>query len=34
MGHDMMLDEGWHKVADRIDAWVRETLLLGASGGI
>jgi alpha-beta hydrolase superfamily lysophospholipase len=25
MGHDMMLDEGWHKVADRLDAWVRKT---------
>jgi len=24
MGHDMMLDTGWEKVADRIDAWVRE----------
>ena len=23
MGHDMMLDDGWWKVADRIDAWVR-----------
>jgi alpha-beta hydrolase superfamily lysophospholipase len=25
LGHDMMLDEGWQKVADRIDVWVRET---------
>jgi pimeloyl-ACP methyl ester carboxylesterase len=24
MGHDLMLDQGWQKVADRIDAWVRE----------
>jgi pimeloyl-ACP methyl ester carboxylesterase len=24
LGHDMMLDEGWHNVADRIDLWVRE----------
>ena len=24
MGHDMMLDEGWCSVADRVDAWVRE----------
>jgi pimeloyl-ACP methyl ester carboxylesterase len=23
MGHDLMLDQGWQKVADRIDAWVR-----------
>lgn len=26
MGHDMMLDEGWHKVADRVHAWVHECL--------
>ena len=26
MGHDMMLDDGWQKVADRIDGWVREEL--------
>jgi alpha-beta hydrolase superfamily lysophospholipase len=25
LGHDMMLDEGWERVADRIDVWVRET---------
>jgi hypothetical protein len=24
MGHDMMLDQGWPEVADRIDTWVRE----------
>jgi hypothetical protein len=24
MGHNLMLDQGWEKVADRIDAWVRE----------
>jgi alpha-beta hydrolase superfamily lysophospholipase len=23
MGHDMMLDQGWEDVADRIDAWLR-----------
>jgi hypothetical protein len=23
MGHDMMLDDKWHKVADRVDAWMR-----------
>jgi alpha-beta hydrolase superfamily lysophospholipase len=22
MGHDMMLEPGWQRVADRIDAWV------------
>ena len=26
MGHDMMLDTDWRKVADRIDAWIRETI--------
>ena len=24
MGHDLMLDEGWQTVADRVDAWLRE----------
>ena len=24
MGHHMMLDNGWEKVADRVDAWVRQ----------
>ena len=24
MGHDLMLDTGWQKVADRVGAWVRE----------
>ena len=23
MGHDMTLDAGWERVADRVDAWVR-----------
>ena len=26
MGHDLMLDQGWRDVADRIDSWIRETL--------
>jgi hypothetical protein len=25
MGHDMMLDTDWRKVADRIGAWVQDT---------
>jgi pimeloyl-ACP methyl ester carboxylesterase len=24
MGHNLMLDQGWQKVADRIDTWIRE----------
>jgi pimeloyl-ACP methyl ester carboxylesterase len=31
IGHDMMLDQGWPQVADRIDTWVRETASLGAT---
>ena len=23
MGHDMTLEPGWERVADRVDAWVR-----------
>jgi pimeloyl-ACP methyl ester carboxylesterase len=26
IGHNMMLDDGWPLVADRIDGWIRETL--------
>lgn len=29
MGHDLMLDEGWQRVAGRVDIWVRETLRIG-----
>lgn len=25
MGHDMMLDTGWQRVADRVSAWIGET---------
>jgi pimeloyl-ACP methyl ester carboxylesterase len=32
MGHDMMLDQGWPEVADRIDTWVRELPALERRG--
>ena len=25
MGHNMMLEAGWQRVVDRVDAWVRRT---------
>lgn len=28
MGHDMMLDQGWQDVADRIDSWIRADALM------
>lgn len=31
LGHDMMLDEGWSEVADRIDGWIRESAGEGAA---
>jgi hypothetical protein len=27
MGHDLMLDQGWRTVADRVGAWVQEALI-------
>ncbi|MEO8179500.1 MAG: ketoacyl reductase [Deltaproteobacteria bacterium] len=30
MGHDMMLDTDWWKVAARVDTWVRDTQATGA----
>ena len=24
-GHDMMLEQGWRELADRVDSWVRGT---------
>lgn len=32
MGHDMMLDKDWHKVADRVDSWIRDTMSRGQEG--
>ena len=29
IGHNLMLDQGWPQVADRIDTWVRETATHG-----
>lgn len=29
IGHNLMLDQGWPQVADRIDTWVRETATRG-----
>jgi hypothetical protein len=29
IGHNMMLDQGWDKVADRIDTWIHETASVG-----
>jgi pimeloyl-ACP methyl ester carboxylesterase len=31
MGHNLMLDQGWQQVADRIDTWVRETPSVGTT---
>jgi pimeloyl-ACP methyl ester carboxylesterase len=31
MGHNLVLDQGWPQIADRIDTWVRETLGLDAT---
>lgn len=31
MSHDMMLDPDWHKVAERVDSWIRSAVVAGRS---